>query len=706
MSIAVTAPRFAPGIPMSVDTTSHLYRILFYNQWLHKGIFPFWSPDWYGGSPALLLYPPLSYYMAIGLSSTGLDPVLAYKLVDAVFYCLAPLALFFLGREMGFSKGESALGALLFSFVPEVVENYLFFDRFPTVVSIPIFCAFVIMFHRALSVQRQLVGTIGSIFAMSALLLTHHLSALIAGFVAVLMVALSFGRLGVKKSLATLVVVAVGTLGLTSFWLIPFVRSVQLFSANGFYNRNVTFPFVRFLYFGFDVTSYLLGIAQFVLAAVAAQSVLGRVFSKRIPLQPLLFFPILLLGMALYQAGEIVASPVLENSGTLVVIASFIVFLGQFIVLRSPRGIISSQNGQVLSVLWFVIFLWIGLGYRSLPLLWLPYISDFWIKTMDVYRIWLYLALPMSLLAAIGLLRSSNRIWNRRPVLTLLLLALVITPIASGVVLKANYTFNQSVNGLLPYSAANAEIPPSVINYFRNDPSSGRILGINVPFWIYVLPNYVGKPILDGWYPQSKLVTPLVNINDYRLDDLETTDEATRLETWGSLVGNSTLLDITWVMVGVVPGNSSVSYSLISAITDANFTQQVVIPYQSVELLIFKAKNAPSLVDAKGTIVDAVSQPTPDKIIVTLSTEPVTATILIKEAYFPTWAAEANGQSLNVQRESSTGYMLVTVPPDTAQVTLYQIAQPSTWNLVSGVSMVVILILGTGLLLNRRLSGR
>lgn len=687
---------------MSIDTTSHLYRVLFLHQWLDQGIFPFWSPDWYAGSPAILLYPPLSYYLAIGVSTAGVDPVLSYKLVDAVFYWLAPITVFFLGRELGFSKGESALGALLFSVVPEVIENYLFFDRFPTVISIPFFCAFVIMFHRALSGKRQLLGMLGSIFAMSGLLLTHHLSALIAGLVAVVMVALTVGRAGFRKPLITLFMVAIGTLGLTSFWLVSFLGSVRLFSANVFYNRNVTFPFLRFFYFGFDVTSFLLGIAQFVLAAIATQSILSRVMAKRIPVHAVIFFPILLLGMALFQAGELFAYSALTVVGRVVVVGSFVIFLGQFLVLPAARQVISKQNGSFLTVVWFVIFLWIGLGYYSMPVLWLPYISEFWIKTMDVYRVWLYLALPMSLLAAVGFLRSATRIWRSKPAYTLMLLALIITPIASGVALKANYAFNNQVNGVLPYTAANAEIPQPVINYFRNDPSQGRILGIDVPLWIYVLPNYVGKPILDGWYPQSKLVTPLLEINDYRIDDLETTNAAERLEEWKSLIANATLLDVTWVMIG----NASITNSLEGSITAANFTQQAVIPYQSGELMIFKIGNVPAFVEAKGTHVQTVSRPTPDKIIVTLSPSSNPATILVKEAYFPTWAAETDRGSLIVQRESSTGFIQVIVPPDTSQLILYQTPQSNVWNIVSAVSLATCVILSTIVILKERRSSR
>jgi uncharacterized membrane protein YfhO len=131
-----------------------------------------------------------------------------------------------------------------------------------------------------------------------------------------------------------------------------------------------------------------------------------------------------------------------------------------------------------------------------------------------------------------------------------------------------------------------------------------------------------------------------------------------------------------------------------------------VIPYQSVELVIFKARNVPEFVHADSTTVQTVSQPTPDKVIVELSPSRETSTILIKQAYFPTWAAEADGKSLVVQREPSSGYMQVIIPPNTAEVTLYQISQPNAWNIVSGVSLAVILALGAVALLRQRPSKR
>lgn len=691
---------------MSIDTTSHLYRVLFLQHWLKLGVYPFWSPDWYAGSPAVVLYPPLGYYMAVGISMAGLNPILSYKIVDAVFYWLAPITVYFLGKELGFSKGESALGALLFSVVPEVLENYLFYDRFPTVISIPIFCTFLILFHRTLANRDQPLNLLGSIVTMSALLLTHHLSALIAGIVAVILLLLTFGREGLGKPIAVLVAVGIGTLGLTAFWLLPFIRSVQLFSTNAFYNRNVIFPFLRFNYFGFDVASYLLGIAQFILAALGVQSILGRTFARKIRVNAIIFFPILFVGMILFQAGESANVLALRATGEIVVIMSFLVFLGQFLVFRDTRKILSKRDGILFAVVWLIAFLWTGLGYYALPILRLPYVADLWIRTMDVYRIWLYLALPMCMLAARGFLKSIIRMRARKLALVPILLVLTITPITLGLVMKTNFVFNSQVNPVLPYTAANAEIPPQVINYFQNDPSQGRILGIRVPLWIYVLPNYVDKPIIDGWYPQSKLATQLIQINDYRLNDLETTNDTTRLDTWRTLITSSQELDVTWVMIGT----RETATKMTSALTEAGFTEQLRVPYkmtspyQGDELVIFKALKVPSYVDAPPGFIQQATRPNPDEIV--LITNPVsqTTTIVVKEAYFPTWAAQADGRTITVEKETSTGFIQISVPPDTRQLTIYQVSQSNLWNIITIVSLAICLVLTTAFWRQKRRS--
>ena len=459
LSITIALPRFASGIPMSVDTTSHLYKILFLQLWWKQGVNPYWSPDWYAGSPALLLYPPLGYYLTALVAMLGVDPVIAYKIVDAFFYCIAPVTIYCLSRELGFANGESGLAALIFSAFPEVVENYIFFDRFPTTLAIPVFCIFVIFFHRALTKSKATTYLILSTLTMSALLLIHHLSALIAGIVAVLMVIFALASKGLVRPTLQLCAVAAGTFGITAFWLVPFLQSYRLFSANEFYNRNVTFPFLRFTYFGYDVVSYLLGIAQFVLAALALQSIVGRNFGPRLPLKPAVFFAPLLASMAIFQAGELISLQPLEYLAEFIIALSFTGFLAQFILSPSARKVLSRSDGTILAAFWFLIFLWLGLGLYALPILQLPIIYSVWKKTMDVYRIWLYMALPFSPLVARGLLRSATKLVAWRPVSVALLLVLTVTPATISLALKVNYDLTHQVNGVLPYSTANTEIP-------------------------------------------------------------------------------------------------------------------------------------------------------------------------------------------------------------------------------------------------------
>jgi hypothetical protein len=697
LSVAITIPRLAAGVPMGVDTTSHLYKILFLQYWWKQGVNPFWSADWYAGSPALLLYPPLGYYLTAAIAMLGVDPLLAYKLVDAFFYWIAPVTVFFLGKEFGFGRGESALGALMFTAFPQVIENYLFFDRFPTVLSIPISCVFIIFFHRALTRTNSTLNFLFSILSMSALLLVHHLSALIAGFVAVLMVLLASAAHGIGRPLLKLAVVAVGTFGVTAFWLLPLLESYHLFSANGFYNRNVTFPFLRFTYFGFNVASYLLGIAQFILAAVALQSIVGRNFNAHIPLRPAIFFAPLLAGMAIFQSGEILSLTTLDYVGEFVVALSFTVFFAQFILIRSARKVLARRDETIFVVFWFLLFLWLGLGFYALPVLQLPVIDTIWIKTMDVYRLWLYLALPMSALAARGLFRSATKLLSWHPISVALLLALAVTPITVGVAIKVHYDLTSPINGVLPYSASNTQIPAGIIDYFREDSSQGRILGINVPLWIYLLPIYVNKPIVDGWYPQTKLVIPLVSINDYRLDDLETHTPSQRFYAWKGLVDQGELLDITWVIIG---DNGTLANALMGG---TGFAKALTVPYDGVQLVVYKSVQSPSLIDGDVNVT-SISSPNPDRLNIKIQPIVTSTVMLVKQAYFPTWRATANGAPLTVAEDKTTGYILLILPAGTESVTLYQYADQTLWSLLSLITLTAIVVVTAVVCLRERKS--
>ena len=54
IGLITSAPLFAEGLPMGVDSMSHLFKILYpYKTLRTQGVFPAWSSDWYGGTPFL-----------------------------------------------------------------------------------------------------------------------------------------------------------------------------------------------------------------------------------------------------------------------------------------------------------------------------------------------------------------------------------------------------------------------------------------------------------------------------------------------------------------------------------------------------------------------------------------------------------------------------------------------------------------------------
>ena len=161
---------------------------------------------------------------------------------------------------------------------------------------------------------------------------------------------------------------------------------------------------------------------------------------------------------------------------------------------------------------------------------------------------------------------------------------------------------------------------------------------------------------------------------------------------------------MTWVMIGTL----ETATKMMSALDEAGFTEQLRVPYQMTppyhgdELVIFKALKVPSYVDAPLGSIQQVARLNPDEIV--LSTNPVsqTTTIVVKEAYFPTWAAQADGTTITVEKETSTGFIQISVPPYTRQVTIYQVSQSNLWNMTTIVSLAICLALTTAFWRKRR----
>jgi hypothetical protein len=77
-----------------------------------------WFPLWYNGVPYQNSYPPLLHFVVAGFAwFMGWTPALSYHAVNAVFYCLAPVALFWLGTRWSGSRVCGFGAGLLYSLI-------------------------------------------------------------------------------------------------------------------------------------------------------------------------------------------------------------------------------------------------------------------------------------------------------------------------------------------------------------------------------------------------------------------------------------------------------------------------------------------------------------------------------------------------------------------------------------------------------------
>jgi hypothetical protein len=77
-----------------------------------------WFPLWYNGVPYQNSYPPLLHLVVAGFAwLLGWTPALSYHAVNAVLYCLAPVALFWLGTRWSGSRVCGFAAGLLYSLI-------------------------------------------------------------------------------------------------------------------------------------------------------------------------------------------------------------------------------------------------------------------------------------------------------------------------------------------------------------------------------------------------------------------------------------------------------------------------------------------------------------------------------------------------------------------------------------------------------------
>lgn len=677
IGILIVIPRLLPGIPQGVDSASHLSKILFMFKWHDRlGYIPSWFPDWYCGTPFLLLYSPLSYFLTFAIAIIGKDAVSAYKFIDTIFFLVTPITVYLLGRELKLSIRESSWSALIFGLTPTVIGNYIFYDRFPNIIALPIICLLLITFIRMLS-KKSMIWFASSILLLGTVILTHHLSALITFFILLLaFLSLTTSFADLKFNLLKFLGVIFGGIALTSFWLVDFIQASSQIADNPFFNRTMEFPFIKLSYALYDYMILEQGIVQFILAISAIILWVSKDFKKSIIVSALV---LLFVGMSFFEIGYQTYINIQMIGQALVIIA--LIFIAGLVIFRTRRSEYNHFNFFL--VLWFVSFFWLGLGYYAIPIVKIPLLQSIW-RSLDVYRFWLFLSLPIAFLAGVLV---EGVICRMRRNMKLLILTVIFILLFTGGVVKSVYLLNQEVNPHLPYTVQNSNIPIELLEYLRLQNDYGRILPVRCPLWIYMTPSYTGKNLIDGWYPQEKLIPRLLGIDDYRINDLETTEN--RLEVWKNLIDQNQELGIHWVIVG----NSN--KTLIRYLTNSTFKQDAFITHEGGNLTILKntvPNSFVQLITENGNIDYNFERSSPERINIEITDPYSNVKIFVREAYYIGWIATVDNDTTSVM-STPEGFILITPEPSPTQVTFEYTRSNNSYIWLSLLMIILIILL-------------
>jgi hypothetical protein len=665
LNLLISIPRLLPGVPMAVDSTSHLYKILFmYDNLITHSYIPNWSPEWYGGIYLFKYYPPLGYQIALTTAFTGIGAVGAYKIVEVIFYIAAPITVYFLSRELSWNKFESLLAAFLFSLNPSIIENLLFYDRYPNIITLPLLCLLLIAIART-SKRKGYRNIFFPSILLASLTLIHHLSAAYSILILLILFTANIRHQTKRSGLIIATTIGAGML-ISMFWVGPFASSISQLTENPFYNRNVIdTAYMKLTYFTTNMVTYSFGVIHFILAMMALYFYVRK---KKLPLALTgFFYGSLIVGLGIFETSLTKAVVPLQTISQIIVALGFLSIL--YVILK-----LKIDTGTRFTALWFIVFLWLSLGGFAVPfstIKAIPYIEVKPIQTLwmslDVQRFWLFMAVPISMLAAKSLtpiIKKLKKKINAKNIICVVFISIIV----AGAGIKAYYSLTQPINEYMPrtYTSANTNVPQPIIDYFKSENRSGRLLCIKCPFWIYILPRYVNKQLIDGWYPQGKILPRILDVNDYRLNDLEATENQQRIPEWKGLIEDAEKLAVNWIMIG--DKNQSFQQILMEG---SNFQEDAVIKHSQGEITIYKSTSPYPMIETIPPSNVSMKHLTPDLIQIQLSQPENVDFVKVKEAYSPCWTAGHADQELTVSK-GNEGYIVIEIRPGVKEFYLYQ----------------------------------
>jgi uncharacterized membrane protein len=207
--------------PWASDTLGHALKAEYLGQKLAAGDFyPNLQPEWYLGQQMLRYYPPLPYYVLVGIHRVVGDLLAATSWFIAACALLGALSWLLYRRWLGW--GMAALGGALFLFLPDNIRVALAEGNLPRVLATALLPLAVYCLLRVLEEQPARRYWLGLVLCFAAIVLSHAMMAAIyaacCGVVALLFLG---GRTTTpRRAVGAISGIALGLL-LSSWWLLP-----------------------------------------------------------------------------------------------------------------------------------------------------------------------------------------------------------------------------------------------------------------------------------------------------------------------------------------------------------------------------------------------------------------------------------------------------------------------------------------------------
>jgi len=205
--------------PWASDTLGHMIKAEYLRDQIEAGHFyPDLFPSWYVGVQMLRYYPPLPYYLLVGLTYLIDTPVVAANWFIALCAFVGGVGWLLYRRWTGWIP--ALVGGLLYLFMPDNVRVALAEGNLPRVAASALLPYAVYLLRRSLEGARWHCLALALCFAV--LVLCHAMMAAIYAACGVLLALLCWlGRVTtIRRALLTIVGIALGVM-LSGWWFLP-----------------------------------------------------------------------------------------------------------------------------------------------------------------------------------------------------------------------------------------------------------------------------------------------------------------------------------------------------------------------------------------------------------------------------------------------------------------------------------------------------